>query len=277
MGFAQTRAMLNQMLSKSLLIAATGTALLAALPAAAEGVGFRDTPFLPGQKYRVHDADRPVPKVLAPCARFSEMAPAPSDALVLFDGKDLSHWLGDNGPAQWKVENGYMEANDTGSIRTKEQFGDFQLHLEWATPTQITDSSQGRGNSGVIIHGRYELQVLDSYNNPTYADGHAGALYGQWPPLVNASRKPGEWQTYDIVFEAPRWEQDKLVKPANVTVFHNGVVLHHRKEFIGEVRHKEVARYGRPVTQGPIQLQDHHNPMRFRNVWIRPLGDYDKP
>jgi hypothetical protein len=170
-----------------------------------------------------------------------------------------------------------MEANDTGSIRTKEQFGDFQLHLEWATPTQITDSSQGRGNSGVIIHGRYELQVLDSYNNPTYADGHAGALYGQWPPLVNASRKPGEWQTYDIVFEAPRWEQDKLVKPANVTVFHNGVVLHHRKEFIGEVRHKEVARYGRPVTQGPIQLQDHHNPMRFRNVWIRPLGDYDKP
>ena len=161
---------------------------------------------------------------------------APSDAKTLFDGKDLSKWEGSRGgDAKWKVENGYMEAvKGTGAIRTKEKFPDFQQHLEFATPAQVQGNSQGRGNSGVLINGMYEVQVLDSYNNPTYPDGQAGAIYGQTPPLVNASRPPGEWQSYDIIFESPRWDdKNQVVKKGNVTVFHNGVVLHHRREFLG--------------------------------------------
>lgn len=253
---------------------------LVSLPARG-GVGYTDTAFLPGGKWRVHDANRPTPPVVAPGERFSHEAPPPADAVVLFDGKDLSKWQTDGGaPARWKVENGYMEVvKDTGSIRTKDEFGDFQLHLEFATPAVVKGNSQDRGNSGVLVYGRYEVQVLDSYDNVTYADGQCGALYGQSPPLANASKKPGEWQTYDIIFETARWDEArKLVKPANVTVIHNGVVLHHKKELIGEVQHRELARYGNPhPPRGPIQLQDHGNPMRFRNIWIRPLRDYDQP
>jgi hypothetical protein len=143
----------------------------------------------------------------------------PSDAIVLFDGKDLSHWTAETkhgpAPAAWKVENGYMEiVPGSGTLVSKEKFGDIQLHLEWAAPASITGDSQWRGNSGVLIMNRYEIQVLDSYHNLTYADGQAGAIYGQWPPLVNAARKPGEWQTYDIVFEAPKFDGGKLKKPA---------------------------------------------------------------
>lgn len=246
----------------------------------AEGVGYRDTPKLPDQPWRVHDADRPVPHVVTTAPTFSHGAPAPSDAVVLFDGKDLSQWNSDKGEARWKVENGYMEAvKDSGSLRTKDEFGDFQLHLEFAEPSPGKGESQNRGNSGVIIYGRFEVQVLDSYDNRTYADGQCGAMYGQFPPLANASKKSGEWQSYDIVFEAPRWDSDgKLTKKANVTVIHNGVLLHHKKEFIGEVKHKEVATYGKPFPpHGPIVLQDHGNPIRFRNIWIRNLGEYDKP
>ncbi len=248
--------------------------------AIAEGVGFRDTPRLPDQPWRVHDADRPVPHLVTPGTAFSHGAGAPSDAVVLFDGSDLSKWESDKGAAGWKVEHGYMEVvKGSGGIRTKGGFGDFQLHLEFATPAKVDKSSQDRGNSGVIIYGRFEVQILDSYDNRTYADGESGALYGQFPPLANAAKKPGEWQSYDIIFEAPRWDDaGKLIKKANVTVLHNGVLLHHRKEFIGEVRHKEVAVYGRPFPpQGTIHLQDHGNPMRFRNIWIRKLGEYDQP
>lgn len=241
-------------------------------------VGYKDTPQLPGQKWLVHDADRPVPRVVTPGATFSDGAPAPSDAVVLFDGKDLSKWNGDGGKAKWKVENGYMEVNGTGSIFTREEFGDFQLHLEWASPAEVKGDSQGRGNSGVLIYGKYEVQVLDSYHNPTYPDGQAGALYGQYPPLVNATRKPGEWQTYDIVFEGPRWDESgKLVKKANVTVILNGVLLHHHKELIGETMHRKVGEYHPHPPHGPIMLQDHHNPVRYRNIWIRAMGDYDQP
>ena len=242
-------------------------------------VGYDDTPQLPDQPWRVHDANRPQPEVVTPGASFSEGAAPPADAVVLFDGKDLSRWQGREGQARWKVENGYVEgASGTGPIRTREEFGDFQLHLEFATPRHVESNSQGRGNSGVFLHGRYEVQLLDSYQNPTYTDGQAGALYGQTPPLVNASRAPGQWQSYDIVFEAACFEGDRLLEPARVTVIHNGVLLHHRKAYLGPTVHRRVARYTEAYpARGPISLQDHGNPMRFRNIWIRPIGDYDEP
>lgn len=239
----------------------------------------KPNPMLPDQPWRVHDTNRPAPRVVTPGASFSHGASAPSDAVVLFDGTDLSKWKSDKGEAGWKVENGYMEVvKKSGNITTKDEFGDFQLHLEFATPEKVEGNSQGRGNSGVFIFGKYEVQVLDSYDNPTYPDGQCGALYGQTPPLATAVKKPGEWQSYDIIFEAPEWDDTgKLVKRASVTVLLNGVVMHHKKEFIGETRHAEVATYGKPQTRGPIGLQDHGNPMRFRNIWIRNLGEYDKP
>jgi len=248
----------------------------------AQELGYSDTPIVPGTRWHVHDGKRPQPRVVTS----GSGAAAPSDATVLFDGKDLAKWESSRGgDAKWKVENGYMEAvKGTGAIRTKQKFPDFQLHLEFATPAHVEGNSQGRGNSGVLINGMYEVQVLDSYNNPTYPDGQAGAIYGQTPPLVNASRPPGEWQSYDIIFESPRWSQDQLAKKGNVTVIHNGVVLHHRREFLGAtdgvggVKHKALAAYIKPHTPDVfIELQDHNNPIRFRNLWIRALGEYDKP
>jgi hypothetical protein len=242
-------------------------------------LGYTNTPVLAGQPWRVHDPDRPHPRTVTPGESFSHQAPPPSDAEVLFDGKNLDQWKGNKGDATWKVENGYMEvASKAGSIRTRDEFSDFQLHLEFATPAVIDGSSQGRGNSGVLIFGTFEVQVLDSSDNPTYADGQCGAMYGQFPPMVNASKKPGEWQSYDIIFEAPRWDgAGKQTKLANVTVLHNGVLLHHRKEYMGESAHRETPAYKKRVSRGPIELQDHNNPMRFRNIWIRNLGEYDKP
>jgi hypothetical protein len=263
-----------------LFAAASLAALFSNTPtSAAEGkLGYKDTPIIPGTQWHVHDPDRPVPPVVTPGASFSHLAPPPSDAIVLFNGTDLSRWQVGNEPAKWKVENGYMEVvPKSGSIRTREQFADFQLHLEFATPAKIDGSSQGRGNSGVLFNGIYEVQVLDSYNNPTYPDGQAGALYGQSPPLANASKAPGEWQSYDIIFESPRWNADKsLAKKANVTVIHNGVVLHHKKEYQGTSPHRENGNYNNPhPPEVYIELQDHNNPMRFRNIWLRKLGTYD--
>ena len=167
--------------------------------AGAAAEGYTDTPMQPDGKWHVHDPNRPLPRVITPGAIFSHTAPAPSDAVVLFEGKDFSRWRGEKGDVQWKLENGYMETTRTGRIRTKDEFGDFQLHIEFATPAEVKGNGQGRGNNGVNIYGQYEIQVLDSYNNPTYADGQAAAIYGQTPPLVNASKPPGEWQTYDII------------------------------------------------------------------------------
>ena len=189
--------------------------------------GYTDTPLLPDGKWRVHDDNRPRPQVVKPGASFSHGAPAPSDAIVLFDGTDLSKFKNQKAgkPVRWKVENGYMEvAPKSGTIQTRDEFGDFQLHLEFATPGKAVSNSQGRGNSGVIIYGKYEVQVLDSYQNKSYADGQAGALYGQFPPLRNAAKAPGAWQSYDIIFESARWDGGKLTKKANVTVIHNGVL-----------------------------------------------------
>ncbi len=175
--------------------------------AAAEKIeGFRDTPMLPGGKWHVHDPDRPQPPVVTPGETFSQNASAPSDAEVLFDGKDLSKWQNNRGQdAAWKVRDGYVETQSGGGIRTHGKWADFQLHVEWATPNPPRGAGQGRGNSGILINGMYEVQILDSYKAKTYPDGQAAAIYGQSPPLVNASKAPGQWQTYDIIFESPRW------------------------------------------------------------------------
>ena len=221
-----------------------------------------------GNNWGVHDMNRPQPAVVVPSA-------LPSDAIVLFDGGGLLQWTGsDSQKAQWKVENGYMEVNDTGSIHTKESFGDCQLHIEWATPAEVSGSSQGRGNSGIFLMSTYEVQVLDSYHNETYPDGQAGSIYGQYPPLVNASREPGEWQSYDIIFRRPRFSKGgKVIRPAYITVLHNGIVLQNNVEIIGAAAHKKQATYHPHVDKLPIMLQDHGNPVRFRNIWIRSLEE----
>jgi hypothetical protein len=241
----------------------------------AQGVGYSDTPQIPGQKWKVHDIERPNPPVVDP-GPAPAPAPAPSDAVVLFDGSGLDAWqTGDGGTAGWTIlPDGAMEVKaNTGDILTKEHFGDCQLHVEWASPAEPVGESQHRGNSGVFFFGRYEIQVLDSYENKTYADGQAASLYGQYPPDVNASRGPGEWQTFDIIFEAPRFGKDgELEKPAYVTVVHNGVVVHNHRELIGETGHRSIPKYSAHEAKGPIKLQDHGNPVRFRNIWVRPLS-----
>jgi hypothetical protein len=243
------------------------------------GQGYDDTLNVPGQDWGVHDKERPEPWIITPptASTQQQAGTAPSDATVLFDGSNLAQWQSDNGEdARWKIQDGYMEVNGTGSIRTRESFGSCQLHVEFATPTEIKGDSQKRGNSGVMIMGKYEIQVLDSFDNRSYSDGQAGAIYGQYPPLVNASRGPGQWQVFDIVFEAPEFdEQGEVAKPAHITVFHNGVVVHNRAVSLGQVAHKDPPQWKAHAEKLPLTLQDHGNPVRFRNVWIRPLTGYD--
>lgn len=236
-----------------------GAGLAAALQ---DKVTYDDTPLLPGTNFHVH-GERPRPPVVTP----GTAGAPPSDAIVLFDGTDLSQWKG----PEWKVENGYVEVSGGGKISTERKFGDIQLHLEFATPAEVKGNSQGRGNSGVFLMDRYEIQVLDSFENDTYPDGQCGAMYGQYPPAVNASRRPGEWQTYDIVFHAPRFDGDEVAEPARVTVFHNGVLLHHDRAFLGGTTHRALPKYARHGATEPLSLQDHGNPMRFRNIWVREL------
>lgn len=233
--------------------------------------GYEDTPFLPNSKWRVHDKNRPRPPVVDPGPGPQQPFRPPSDALVLFDGTGLSEWRGN-----WKVENGYMEINRTGNLTTKKSFGSCQLHVEFATPVPARNSGQGRGNSGIFLMGRYEVQVLDSYQNETYADGQCAALYGQAPPLVNASRPPGEWQSYDIIFEAPVFQDGKLEKPGYITVLHNGVLVHNRTEILGASTHRALAKYSPHRPKEPISIQDHGNPVRFRNIWVRPLAPFEE-
>jgi len=225
-----------------------------------------------------HDMNRPQPAIVDPGTGVPPAEPGrpPADAIVLFDGKDLAAWKSqkDGSPAAWKVENGYFEVvKGTGGIETRQGFGDVQLHIEWRTPTPPSGESQGRGNSGVFFGGgRYEVQVLDSYENKTYPDGQAAALYGQFPPLVNASRPPGEWQAYDIVYEAPRFDAAGVVtKRARATVFHNGVLVQNAREFIGPATNRARTPYSAHPAALPIGLQDHGDPLRFRNVWLREL------
>jgi len=245
----------------------------------APNLGYDDTPMQPNGKWRIHDGKRPQPRIVSPGAANSNPLPAPSDATVLVGERDdLSAWqMMDGAVPSWKMKDAVLETG-TGLLRTKAEFTDFQLHVEFATPTVVKGDSQERGNSGVFLLGKFEVQVLDSYNNPTYPDGQAAAMYGQYPPLVNASRRPGEWQTYDIAFTAPRFSaRGTLDKAAVVTVFHNGILVHNAAPFWGPTAHRKIDPYTPDNAKGPIALQDHGNPVRYRNVWIRTLKDYDQP
>ena len=229
-------------------------------------------------KWKIHDPNRPLPPIVDAGTASTQDTPgrAPSDAVVLFDGKDLSRWVAvaDGGPAKWKVENGYIEVvPKTGYIGTRDSFGDCQLHVEFAEPSPPHGESQERGNSGVFLMGLYEIQVLDSYQNKTYADGQASAVYGQYPPQVNASRAPAQWQTYDIIFHAPRFKDGKLSRPARVTVLHNGVLVQDNVELTGPTAHGERPPYKPTPEKLPLQLQDHGNPVHYRNIWIRELHE----
>jgi hypothetical protein len=244
-------------------------------------LGYDDTPLIAeGQRWKVHDSERPQPRVVSPGTESSQDAPGipPSDAVVLFDGGDLSKWASmDGSEAPWAAKDGYMEVVPrTGNIRSREEFGDCQLHIEWAAPAEVKGESQGRGNSGVFLMGRYEIQVLDCYQNPTYADGTTAAIYGQCPPLVNACREPGQWQSYDIVWLAPLFEGQECVRPARVTVLHNGVLVHHDKELLGPTMHRQQTAWEPHQPTGPLVLQDHGDLVRYRNIWYRPLTSYDE-
>jgi hypothetical protein len=236
---------------------------------AEDGLGYTDTPRLPNSPWRVHDRNRPQPPMVDPGAGAGEKPTVPpADAIVLFDGKDLSQWDGGNPQG---VEGGCINILKAGQIATKKPLGDCQLHIEWATPAKADGNAMNWGNSGVLFLGKYELQIIESHDSKIYADGIAGAIYGQTPPLVNAARKPGEWQTYDVVFTAPRFNGDKLERPAYFTVFWNGVLVQHCTPSLGPMKHREVATYDSRETSGPIVLQQHGSAVRFRNIWVREL------
>lgn len=227
---------------------------------------------------KIHDRSRPQPPVITPGDASTQDRPGqpPSDAIMLFDGKDLSEWeAAGGGPAKWKVENGYFEVvPKTGNIHTRRPFGDCQLHVEWASPSPTRGEDQDRGNSGVYLMSLYEVQVLDSYHSATYPDGQAAAIYGQYPPLVNACRAPGQWQTYDIVFHGPRFDtQGKLLRPAYITVLHNGVLVQDHVQIMGPTAHMKRPPYHPTPDKLPLMLQDHSHPVRFRNTWVRELAE----
>jgi hypothetical protein len=247
----------------------------AAFAEEAKSLGYQDTPLIPGTNWHVHDGQRPQPKVITPGAKPGD---APSDATVLFNGSDLTQFKKNpEGKPNWAVEDGCaVSVKGAGYLETVGQFGpDVQLHVEWAAPTPPSGTGQGRGNSGVFLFGIYEIQVLDCYENQTYPDGQTAAIYGQTPPLVNVCRKPGEFQTYDIIFTGPRFEGETLKQPAFATVFHNGVVVQNHVQLLGTTGHKHIGAYKAHPEKGPIKLQDHGNPVRYRNLWIRELQPVD--
>lgn len=225
--------------------------------------------------YPIHSLDRPQPGVVDPGPCPGMRKPA-SDAVVLFDGRSLDEWQSAESsgiPAGWRLADGYMEVvAGTGNIATKRGFGDVQLHVEFMEPVPVKGDGQGRGNSGVFLMGIYEIQVLDSYQNPTYADGAAGAIYGQYPPLVNASRPPGEWQTYDIVFHRPRFDVNgSLTTAARMTILFNGVLIQDDTVLTGPTAHKARPPYDTHPDRLPLILQDHGDLVRFRNIWVREI------
>ncbi|MEO6843789.1 MAG: DUF1080 domain-containing protein [Ginsengibacter sp.] len=219
----------------------------------------------------------PVPAIVTPGEPTANaFLTAPSDAIVLFDGKDLSKWKGkDGGAAKWDVKNGvFTVKKGTGDISTVEEFNDFQLHIEWSAPANITGSGQARGNSGIFLQGIYELQVLDNYNNKTYVNGQAGSIYKQTAPLKNPLRPPGDWNVYDVIYTAPRFKEDStLFSPARVTVIINGVLVQNNTTITGNTPYIGLPKY-HFHKKGPIKLQDHGDPsepLSFRNIWIRQL------
>ena len=242
--------------------------ILAATPLAAQN------PTPPGARWPMHAMDRPRPPVVAPAP--ARAAPPPADAIVLFGGGALDAWTHEDGtPARWIVRDDVVEVRPgSGGIRTRRAFGDVQLHIEWSAPTPPRGEGQDRGNSGVFLMQYYEVQILDSYRNDTYADGQAGALYGQAPPLANPVRPPGQWNAYDIVFRRPRFAADgALLEPARATVIVNGVVVQNSAAFTGRTAHMRLPQYEVHESRRPLSLQDHGAPVRFRNIWIRELPE----
>jgi hypothetical protein len=232
-------------------------------------VGYKDTPVLPWCGYHVHDPDRPVPPKVTPgpLSVGKKAGTAPSDAVVLFNGMDLSQWK----PSDWKIENSELIAV-SGELTTNQAFGDCQLHLEWQTPDPPQGHMFDRGNNGVMLMGLFEIQIYDSYTEKLYPDGQAASVYGQTPPMVNACRKPGQWQTFDIFFFAPVFNEGKLEKEAYVTVLHNGLLAHHNQKIYGPTGHRILPSYDKPIPEKlPLTLSAHNNPVRFRNIWLRPL------
>lgn len=255
----------------SLLFLSTALVIAEDLVKAKDGsgvYGYKHTPKLPWCEWVVHDADRPAPPKVRPGSGDTGVTP-PSDATVLFDGEDLSQWE----ETDWSVKNGSLIADGKKSPRTREKYGDFQLHVEWKSPQDFDGPWYNKGNNGILLHGLYEIQIFDSFNEPLYPDGQCAAVYGQTPPLVNVSRRPGEWQSFDIYFTAPRFEGEKLVSPAYVTVLHNGVLVHNHQKIYGVTRHMILPHNDHNISEGPVVLAGHGCPVEFRNIWIRSLGD----
>lgn len=228
--------------------------------------GYKDTPKLPWCDYLVHDPDRPAPPRIDP-GKAPAPAPVPSDAIRLFDGTGLAHWEGGQG---WKIDAGTLVSGD-GAFRTREEFADVQIHLEFMGPANFQTTWDNRGNNGVLLMGLYEIQIFDSYHEKIYPDGQCAAIYAQTPPLVNVTRPPGEWQSFDILFRAPKFDGERLVSPPRVTVFHNGVLVHWDEEIRGQTNHRVLPEFRRKVSRGPLALGGHGCPVRFRNIWVRPL------
>jgi hypothetical protein len=251
------------------ILIALPAASLAAAPAKqaapAASPGYDDTPFLPNSPWRVHDRRRPQAPLVEPGR---EPGAPPADAVVLFDGKDLSAWQ--TGDVRG-LEAGTINILKTGELRSKQQFGDCQVHVEWMSPAKADGDLMRWGNSGVFLMDLFEIQIIESRASHIYADGNAGAIYGQTPPLVNASRKPGQWQTFDIIFTAPRFAAGKLIKPAYATVLHNGVLVQYHQAILGATAHKTFPAYHSTAVEGPLRLQLHGSAVRFRNIWVRRL------
>ena len=271
-------AKIRRRFAKAACVAAVGIA--GAVTLAAEKAG----PQQPWSQYKVHDMTRPEPPVVTPGTASTPEQPGkpPSDAIVLFDGKDLSQWQAKGGgDPTFTLQDGVMlssnlkDPKNNKYLQSKQKFGDVQVHVEFATPTPPHGESQGRGNSGVFLMGLFETQVLDNYNNKTYPDGQCGAVYGQYPPQVNVCRPPGEWQTYDIIFHHPRYDASgKMTEPAYITTLQNGVLIQDHQRIEGPTGHMQVAHYptNEKLVEGPLELQFHGNPVRYRNIWVRPLA-----
>ncbi len=258
---------------------ATRTILAGLAATVALAAGHGPGPAADGDRWRQHDVRRPRPPVVEPAEAAIASKP-PADAVVLFDGSGLDAWqAGNGGPAGWKVEDGALVTTPgTGQIQTKREFGDVQLHVEWSAPSPPVGKGQDRGNSGLFLMGQFEIQVLDSYRADTYADGQAGAIYGQYPPLANASRPPGDWQSYDIAFRRPRFNAaGELIEPARITLFHNGILVQNNEEPFGPTSWLKWLPYADSGGRGPISLQDHDHPVRYRNIWLRELPERAAP